>query len=101
MMLLAVLARGPAHGYAVMEKLRARSDGLFALPEGTVYPALYRLEQEGLLCSEWAAGSGRRRRIYEITPRGRVRLGARRRAWADFAAAVDTVLEVPRCATTP
>lgn len=101
MMLLAVLAGGPAHGYAVMEQLRGRSDGLFALPEGTVYPALYRLEQEGLLASGWAAGSGRRRRVYEITARGRTRLGARRRAWADFATAVNAVLEEPLCATTP
>lgn len=99
-MLLAVLGAGPAHGYAIIEELRGRSDGVFTLPEGTVYPALHRLEQEGLLSSGWADGSGRRRRVYELTRRGRARLGARRRAWTDFAAAVNAVLEDPSCATT-
>ncbi|MGI8803693.1 MAG: PadR family transcriptional regulator [Solirubrobacteraceae bacterium] len=87
--------------YAIIEELRGRSGGVFALPEGTVYPALHRLEQEGLLSSRWAAGPGRRRRVYELTPRGRLRLGARRRAWADFAVAVSAVLEEPSCATSP
>ncbi len=94
-MLLAVVGEGPAHGYAIIEELRGRSGGVFALPEGTIYPALHRLEQEGLLSSGWADGPGRRRRVYELTRRGRAQLGARRRGWTNFSAAVNAVLEGP------
>ena len=62
------------------------------LPEGTVYPALHRLEAAGLLSSEWSDGDGRRRRIYELTRRGRRELGERRTEWQDFSRAVEAVL---------
>ncbi|MDQ6777289.1 MAG: helix-turn-helix transcriptional regulator [Actinomycetota bacterium] len=91
--LLAVVASRPEHGYAIIEKLRVTSGGAFALPEGSVYPALHRLEQEGLMSSRWAQVSGRRRRVYELTRRGRAQLGERRQAWGEFAAAVNAVLE--------
>jgi DNA-binding PadR family transcriptional regulator len=58
-LLLAVVAEEPAHGYAIVERLRDRSGGAFDLPEGTVYPALHRLEQAGLLKSSWAPGTTR------------------------------------------
>ena len=61
-LLLAIVADEPAHGYRIIEKLKRRSGGAFDLPEGTVYPALHRLEESGLLSSSWASGSGRRRR---------------------------------------
>ena len=92
LLLLAILAQGPAHGYAVIEALRERSGGTFALPEGTVYPALHRLERAGLLASTWAEGMPRPRRVYGLTAAGRRALGARRREWASFAAAVTEVL---------
>lgn len=91
-MILAVVGAEPAHGYAVIEDLKRRSGGVFDLPEGTVYPALHRLEAEGLLTSSWDATSGRRRRIYRLTRRGRSTLGARRNEWQVFARAVDGVL---------
>lgn len=91
-MLLAVLDAGSDHGYAIIDKLRLRSGEAFSMPEGSVYPALHRLEQEGLVASHWAQVSGRRRRVYELTRRGHAQLGERRRAWAEFAAAVDAVL---------
>jgi PadR family transcriptional regulator, regulatory protein PadR len=91
-LILAVLADGPLHGYAIIEKLKRRSEGALALPEGTVYPALHRLEAAGLLCSEWSQGEGRRRRVYELTRRGRRELGERRTEWRDFARAVEAVL---------
>ena len=62
--------REPAHGYAVIEALRGRSDGAFDLAEGTVYPVLHRLEAEGLLASEWSTAAGRRRRVYRLTRKG-------------------------------
>jgi DNA-binding PadR family transcriptional regulator len=92
-LLLAILSAGPAHGYAVIEELRRRSGGSFDLPEGTVYPALHKLEAEGLLRSDWATEAPRRRRVYSLTPRGRARLWARDEAWRTFAAAMESVLE--------
>jgi DNA-binding PadR family transcriptional regulator len=91
-MILAVVGAGPAHGYAVIEALKQRSGGVFELPEGTVYPALHRLEAEGLLTSSWDTASGRRRRIYRLTRRGRSTLAGRRDEWRVFAGAVEGVL---------
>ena len=71
MIVLAALESGAAHGYAVIERIRARSGGAFNLPEGTVYPVLHRLEADGLLESSWSTVSGRRRRVYALTRRGR------------------------------
>jgi PadR family transcriptional regulator PadR len=92
LLLLAVIGDGAAHGYAVIEALRDRSGGYFDLPEGTIYPALYRLEQAGLLSSTWAADTARRRRVYSLTAAGRAALAERRRAWDAFAASVVGVL---------
>jgi PadR family transcriptional regulator PadR len=91
-MILAVVGARPAHGYAVIEDLKRRSGGVFELPEGTVYPALHRLEAEGLLASSWDDTSGRRRRVYRLTRRGRSTLSSRRSEWQVFARAVDGVL---------
>ena len=90
-LILAVVAAGPIHGYAIIEELKLRSGGALALPEGTVYPALHRLEGAGMLSSSWSNGA-RRRRIYRLTRRGRRELGARRGEWRQFAQAVEAVL---------
>lgn len=90
-LVLAVLASGPAHGYALIELLRDRSGGFFELPEGSVYPALHRLERAGLVESGWSEAGGRRRRVYELTARGRRAVTQRRREWRSFAAAVDAI----------
>ena len=91
-LILAVVAAAPAHGYAIIEELKRRSRGAFALPEGTVYPALHRLERAGLLESGWSASTGRKRRVYKLTRRGRGQLEARKSEWRDFARAIDAVL---------
>jgi len=91
-LILAVVAGGPLHGYAIIEELKRRSGGALALPEGTVYPALHRLEAAGLLDSAWSAGGGRRRRVYELTRRGERELGVRRGEWHEFVNAVEAVL---------
>ena len=83
---------GPAHGYALIASLRDRSLGAFDLPEGTVYPALHRLERDGLVGSEWDASAARRRRVYRLTPAGASFLAAKRRDWRDFARGMHTVL---------
>jgi PadR family transcriptional regulator PadR len=90
LLLTAVQAR-PAHGYAVIDALRLLSQGTFDLPEGTVYPALHRLERGGLLASCWSDESGRRRRIYSVTDRGRAALVQQRQDWAVFSNAVQSV----------
>ncbi len=90
-LVLAVLASGPAHGYALIELLRERSGGFFELSEGSVYPALHRLERTGLVASGWSETGGRRRRVYELTARGRRAVAERRREWRSFATAVDAI----------
>jgi PadR family transcriptional regulator, regulatory protein PadR len=92
LLLLAVLEHGPGHGYAVISALRERSDGVFDLAEGSIYPALHRLEDLGLLASGWQAVGGRRRRIYRITDAGVAALRAERREWRTVAGAVEAVL---------
>ena len=91
-LLLATVAEEPAHGYAILQRLKLRSAGAFDLAEGTIYPALHRLERDGLLASSWSSESGRRRRIYRLTRAGRSSLRTRRRDWAHFAQAVEAVL---------
>ena len=93
MIVLAALAAGPAHGYAVIEEIRRRSGEAFNLPEGTVYPALHRLEDTGLLSSRWTtAESGRRRRVYALTKRGHEALSEQRATWKQFSAAIAGLL---------
>jgi PadR family transcriptional regulator PadR len=91
-LVLAVLDDAPLHGYAVIEELKARSGGELDLPEGTVYPALHRLERRGLLRSGWTTGEGRRRRVYRLTASGRRELVSSSREWRAFVRAVDGVL---------
>ena len=89
---LVVLAAAPAHGYEVAERLRQHSDGAFDLPEGTIYPALHRLEARGWVTSSWTTVDGRRRRVYALTDRGHQQLAGQRREWARFTAAMAVVL---------
>ncbi len=91
-LVLAALEAEPAHGYAIIKRLRRRSDDVFVLPEGTIYPALHRLERDGLVKSRWTDASGRRRRVYRITRSGREALAVRRLEWKTFARAVEAVL---------
>ena len=93
LLLLAALAEGPAHGYAIIRALRERTGDALAIPEGTLYPALHRLEDAGLLESGWSEGSGRRRRVYELTAEGRAALDRERSEWGEFARAVEAVIE--------
>lgn len=90
-LLLAAIARQPLHGYAVVEAIRAATEGALDLAEGTVYPALYRLEAAGLLSSSWTVVAGRRRRVYRLTRRGRTGLERERKEWQAFSGAVQAV----------
>ncbi len=90
-MLLAVLSDGPLHGYGVAEELRRRSSGEFDLAEGTIYPALHRMESASLLTSRWEVVGGRRRRVYALSNSGRRAVVDRRSTWRAFRVAVDAV----------
>lgn len=92
LLLLAVVEDGPKHGYAVIEELKRRTGDTLAVPEGTVYPALHRLQKAGLLASTWDDSSGRRRRVYSLTGGGRRAVRDKRLEWQAFAAAVQGVL---------
>ena len=92
-LILAVLEPGPLHGYAVMEALRTRTDGRVDLPTGTLYPALHRLEQAGLIAGSWSTVAGRRRRSYQLTEAGHRALTDKRTDWREFAGVVGAVLE--------
>ena len=91
-LVLALLEEGPLHGYGIIEQLRRRSDEIFDLPEGTVYPALYRLERAGSISSTRASVGGRPRRIYRLARPGRAALDAGRSDWLQFSSAVTKIL---------
>ena len=91
-LILAVLSDSPRHGYAVIEELRRRSDGVLDFPEGTIYPALYKLEAAGAVASSWTVAEGRRRRMYRLTAAGRRELARARENWDTLARAMTGVL---------
>lgn len=92
LLILATVREESAHGYAIIERLRLLSGGAFDLPEGTIYPALHRLEQAGLLASQWSDEHPRRRRIYRLTSRGQAELERGSNKWNHFADSVSLVL---------
>ena len=93
MLLLAVLRSGPGHGYAVIQRLADSSAGAFDLPEGTIYPALHRLERARLLRSHEVTFEGRRRRVYALTPAGEEALEAHVADWRAFSTSIGRTLE--------
>jgi len=92
LLLLAAVETRPAHGYAIAETLRARSGQTFNLPDGTLYPALHRLERAALLTSRWSEQNGRRRRVYHLTAKGQRALAQRQNEWTMFAHAMNAVV---------
>jgi PadR family transcriptional regulator PadR len=93
LLLLALLATRPMYGYELVSELRSRSRDVIDLPEGTVYPALRRLEREGLIAGRWVEATGApRRRYYDITAVGQKSLDEGAAAWQRFAAAAGGIL---------
>ena len=98
MLVLRLLAAQPAHGYALIVRLRAASCEQLDLKEGTLYPILYRLEEEGCITSAWDSPDGRAgvgkvpRRVYTVTDAGRAALAQQTEIWRQFAACVEQVL---------
>jgi PadR family transcriptional regulator, regulatory protein PadR len=91
-MLLAVIRDGANYGYAIAERLRTQSDGLFDLPDGTIYPALRRLENKGYLTSRWVSLGERKRKVYRLTGKGEQQLAEGKHQWGRFQRSVGAIL---------
>jgi PadR family transcriptional regulator PadR len=93
-LVLSLLSEGPMYGYQISKELAARSGGVFDFKEGTLYPALHRMEKEGLMTSYWeVVEEGPSRKYYAITDQGRDALADRSQDWGQFARALLRVLE--------
>jgi PadR family transcriptional regulator, regulatory protein PadR len=95
LLVLTALEAGPAHGYSIIRGIRERSDGEFQLLEGSLYPALHRLERDRLVTSSWSNVAGRKRRVYKLSQKGRATLEQQERDWRRFERAMNLVLEGP------
>lgn len=93
LLVLQSLSTGPRHGYGVARWLESETDDALAIEEGSLYPALYRLEKKGWIEAEWGKTElGRRAKMYRLTSSGRLQLVRQTESWAVFSAAVDRVL---------
>ncbi len=96
LVLLSVLgqAKEPMYGYQIIRELEDKSQGYFKYKEGTLYPALHRLEKEGLLTGKWeVTPGGRQRRYYHITSKGSSILEKRKVQWLDFLSAMNMIIQ--------
>lgn len=92
-LILKALVWGPLHGYAITNFIRQQSDEAFLIEEGTLYPALWRLESKSLLAAEWGLSENNRKaKFYRLTPEGRRQLRHEIKTWQAYAAAVAKVL---------
>jgi PadR family transcriptional regulator PadR len=92
-LVLKTLSGGRRHGYAIARAIEDATEGVVDIEEGSLYPALYRMERKGWVEAEWGVSElGRRAKFYRITPKGRRQLTAQAAEWARFAAAISRVL---------
>ena len=99
-LLLYLISQQPMYGYQIIKELERKSQGYFRFKEGTLYPALHRLERAGLILGKWQVQpGGRQRRYYHITDKGHYTLAEKRNQWQDFLAAMNLVLQ-PRVLNT-
>jgi transcriptional regulator len=95
LLILRSLSRGPAHGWAVAEHLQLVSREVLRVGQGSLYPALHRLESSGWISAEWGVSSlGRRAKFYALTKRGRKHLAREQASWREFVEAVGRVLDL-------
>jgi len=93
-LLLCVIVQQPMYGYQIIKELERRSQGYFKFKEGTLYPALHRLEKAGLALGKWQTlPNGRQRRYYHITEKGLNILVAKRGQWLDFITAMNLIIQ--------
>jgi len=92
-LILAVLAQGPCHGYAIAREVERRGGEVFRLREGSLYPALRTLENDDAISGQWQETSGApARRVYSITEKGQRELAQRTRAWKQYSKAVNAII---------
>jgi PadR family transcriptional regulator PadR len=92
-LILKTLAQGPRHGYAIARWLEDRTGDVLQIEDGSLYPALYRMEHRGWIQADWGTSElGRKAKFYKITPAGRKRLAASTAEWSRFSAAISKVL---------
>jgi transcriptional regulator len=95
MLVLKSLQLGPMHGWGITERLDTGSERVLQVGQGSLYPALYRLERQGYIASDWGVTENNRQaRFYKLTPAGRKRLAEERATWARLSRAVDLVLQM-------
>ena len=93
LLILKTLSLSTMHGWGISQRVQQMSNGEFAMNQGSLYPALQRLEKTGLITSNWGVtDNNRQARYYRITPAGRRELGKEVESWKKFAAALDAVL---------
>lgn len=92
MLILEVVSHGPTYGYEISQTVCGRSQGYFELKEGSLYPALHRLERQKLLSSFWREIDGRRRKYYKLTTSGQKTLAGRKQEWRAFSSGVEGIL---------
>ena len=96
MLILKAVGWGPRHGYAVARWIEQATDDVLRVEEGSLYPALHRLETRGWIAAEWGTSENNRRaKYYRLTPKGRAQLRAEKATWTRFANAVFAALEAP------
>lgn len=95
MLVLETVCDSPTYGYELLTRLREKSGGLFALKEGTLYPILYRLEDDGMIAAEWSQAEGRSapKKMYSATEKGRQERLRQMKIWRDFVSTVDGFYE--------
>jgi transcriptional regulator len=92
-LVLKTLSGGRRHGYAIARTMEDENEGVVEIEEGSLYPALYRMERKGWVEAEWGVSElGRRAKFYRLTPKGRRQLTAQAAEWTRFAAAISRVL---------
>ena len=93
LLILKVVALGPSHGYAIAQRLQQISRDVVQVPQGSLYPALHRLENRGLLVAEWKpSDTGREAKFYRLTAKGRTEMGVEEASWRRLTAAVGLIL---------
>lgn len=93
-LLLCLLGQQPMYGYQIVKELEVRSQGYFKFKEGTLYPALHRLENSGLITGKWQMlPNGRQRRYYHITAKGLAKLALEKTQWQDFSNAMKLIIQ--------
>ena len=90
---MAILADGANYGYAIVAEAERRTDGRLRIRQNALYPALHRLEAEGVIAGEWREAAGRRRRYYRLTPKGKREFERKRARWREFSGTMNAVLK--------